>query len=277
MPAEPAASRPSARDMGRPLVGKVALVTAASRGLGRAAALALSTAGARVAICARGREDLEAAAADIEAATGSSVVPIVADLAVPADVRRLVQHTVARASALDILVTNTGGPPSGRFESLDDGDWGQAIDSVFMSVVRLCREAIPHMRQRPGGRIIAITSVAVKQPVDGLILSNATRAAIVGFMKTLAGELAGEGILVNCVAPGYTRTDRVVELARAAAAREGVEPSVVLDRTVAGIPLRRLGEPGELAGLIAFLASEGGSYITGATIPVDGGYVRGLL
>ncbi len=259
------------------LTGRVALVCAASRGLGRASAFALAEQGTRVAICARGRAELELAASEIAQATGAEVVPIVADVADAADVDRLVRETVDRLGGLDILVTNTGGPPSGRFEVLGEQDWRQAIDAVLMSVVRLCRAAIPHMRRRGGGRIIAITSVAVRQPVDGLILSNATRAAVVGLAKTLSSELAAEGILVNCVAPGYTRTDRVVELSRAAAAREGVEPHVVMERTVAGVPMERLGEPRELGTLVAFLASEASSYITGTTIQVDGGYARGLL
>ncbi len=260
------------------LDGRVALVCGASRGLGKAVALALAREGALVAICARTRERLEAAAAEIRAsAPGAIVEPMVADVAVADEVRRLVAATVGRLGGLDVLVTNAGGPPSGTFEQLTDEDWRAAIDGLLLSVVRLCREALPHLRRRGGGRIIHLTSVAVKQPIERLVLSNALRAAVVGLSKTLALELAREGITVNCVAPGYTRTDRVLELARAAAAVEGVDPAIILERTVRQIPAGRLGEPEELAALVAFLASDQAKYLTGATIQVDGGFVRSLL
>jgi 3-oxoacyl-[acyl-carrier protein] reductase len=256
---------------------RCAIVCAASRGLGKASALALARDGARVAICARGRETLEAAAAEIRAATGAVVVPIVADVARAEDVERLVAQAAAALGAIDILVTNTGGPKSGPFESISDDEWLASIDSIVMSAVRLCRAVIPHMRERGGGRIIHVTSVSVKQPIDGLVLSNALRAAVTGLSRTLANELARDRILVNCIAPGYTATDRVVQLNEAAAKREGVAVQDVQARLERQIPLGRLGTPEEFGSAVAFLASPAASFITGTTLQVDGGYVKSLL
>jgi 3-oxoacyl-[acyl-carrier protein] reductase len=253
----------------------VALVCAASKGLGRASAEALARDGYRVAICARGGAALRDTADAIRAA-GGAVLPIEADLRVPGDITRAVEGTVQAFGGLDVLVTNSGGPPSGPFLSLDEAAWTDAIDSLLLSVVRLCRAAIPHMRARGGGRIIHITSISVKQPVPGLVLSNALRAAVAGLAKTLAAELAADRILVNCVAPGYTRTDRVVELSNQAAAREGISAGEVERRTVAQIPLGRMGDPAEFGSVVAFLASPAASYVTGVTIQVDGGWTRSL-
>lgn len=259
------------------LQGKVALVCAASKGLGRAAARSLAGEGCRVAICARHADELARTAAAIAAETGAEVLPIAADVSKRADVARLVEATVRHFGGLDILVTNAGGPTSGVFDTLTEDDWRAAVNLTFLSVVLLCMEAVPHLRRRGGGRIINITSISVKQPIDGLMLSNALRAAVAGFSKTLANELGRDGILVNCVAPGYTRTDRVTEVTAATAVREGVEPAEVEARLVRNVPLGRLGEPRELGNLVTFLASARGSYITGTTIPVDGGFVKGLL
>jgi 3-oxoacyl-[acyl-carrier protein] reductase len=259
------------------LQGKAALVCAASKGLGRASALALAARGASVVICARHEAPLQEAAADIGGRTGQRVVPIVADVSKLEDARTLADRAAETLGGLDILVTNTGGPPSGPFAAFDDGAWQAAIDSLLLSVVRLSRGAIPHMRARGGGRMIHVTSISVKQPIEGLVLSNALRAAVTGLAKTLALELAPDNILVNCVAPGYTRTDRVVELADAAAAREGVAADVVQRRTEEKIPLGRMGTPDEFGAAIAFLASPEASYITGTTLQVDGGFIRSLL
>lgn len=259
------------------LTGKAALVCAASKGLGRAAALALAREGAKVAICARGPETLAHTAEEIRNATGADVLPIVADVAGKEDAARLVSEAVQRFGGLDILVTNAGGPKSGPFSSLSEEDWRQAVDELLLSVVRLCAEVVPHLKRRGGGRIIHVTSVSVKQPVENLMLSNSIRAAVVGFAKTLANELAPDRILVNCVAPGYTRTDRVLELLRAGARQEGVDPAEIERRLVGQIPLGRMGEPDEFGAVVAFLASERASFITGSVIPIDGGFVKGLL
>ena len=235
---------------------RTALVCAASKGLGRAAAEALARDGVRVAICARGAEALATTAADVV---------------------RAVDATVAAFGGLDILVTNTGGPPSGPFMTLDEAAWIDAIDSLLLSVVRLCRGAIPHLQARGGGRIINITSISVKQPIEGLVLSNALRAAVTGLAKTLAVELAPHNILVNCVAPGYTRTDRVLELTNAIAAREAITPEDAERRIIDRVPLGRLGTPDEFGEVVRFLASPAASYVSGTTIQVDGGWVRSLF
>jgi len=250
-------------------------VCAASRGLGKASAAALARDGFGVAICARGAEALSATAGEI-AAAGGDVLPLAADLSRREEIDRVIAATVERFGALDVLVTNTGGPPSGPFTSIDDAAWVEAIDGLLLSVVRLCRGAIPHMRARGGGRIIHVTSISVKQPIEGLVLSNALRSAVTSLAKTLSIELAPDNILVNCVAPGYTRTDRVVELAGQAAAREGITAGDVEQRMIAKIPMGRMGEPAEFGEVVAFLASPAASYVTGVTIPVDGGWTRGL-
>jgi len=239
--------------------------------------MALAAEGARLAICARDSRALQQTADEIRHATNAHVTAIPADVSRPADVQRLVGSAVRTLGGLDILVTNTGGPKSAPFEALSDDDWIASIDSLLMSVVRLTQAAIPHMRARGAGRIINIPSISVKQPIEGLVLSNALRAAVTGIAKTLAIELAPDNILVNCIAPGYTATDRMVELAETVAAREGTTPDVVQRRTETKIPLGRLGAPEEFGAAVTFLASARASYITGVTLQVDGGFIRGLL
>jgi len=253
------------------LQGKVAIVGGASRGIGFATALGLAREGCRVAICARGRERLEAAAQEIRASTGTEALAVPCDMSQPEEIRRFVAAAVDAFGRLDIVVNNAGGPPPGTFEAHDEAAWQQALDQNFLSVVRTVREALPHLRAAGGGRIINITSVAVKEPIPGLILSNASRLAVVGLAKTLSRELGPDGITVNNVCPGLTLTDRMRELhgARAQAAGRSLED--VLAEEARRIPVRRLGEAEDVAALVVFLASEPARQITGTTIQVDGG------
>jgi 3-oxoacyl-[acyl-carrier protein] reductase len=259
------------------LKDRVAIVAASSKGLGKACALELAREGARVVICARDPAGLAAAAEEIETATGAEVLPVEADLTQDAQIRHLVGEALDRFGRIDILVTNNGGPPAGYFADFDDEAWLAAHQLTLMSAVRLIRAVLPAMRAQRWGRIVNIASVSVKQPIDNLLLSNVYRPSVIGLAKTLSAQLAAEGITVNNVAPGYTRTDRVLDLARARAASGDQTIEAVLAGTAANVPMQRMGEPAELAALVAFLASERAAYITGATIQVDGGYVAGLL
>jgi 3-oxoacyl-[acyl-carrier protein] reductase len=259
------------------LADKVALVAAASRGLGRAVAEELAAEGAAVVICARGADELHATAAAIAKTTGATVLAEAADVSVPADVARLVAQATTRFGRIDILVTNGGGPPAGPFESLTPAMWEEATRQTLGSAVELARAVLPGMKTRRWGRIINITSIAVKQPVDALMLSNSLRAAVTGFARTLATEVASLGITVNNALPGYTRTDRVEALARSDGARSGTTADAVRARWESQIPMHRLGEPREFEALVAFLASVRASYITGSSIAVAGGWISGLL
>jgi 3-oxoacyl-[acyl-carrier protein] reductase len=257
--------------------GKVALVAAASRGLGKAAATELAREGARVVIAARGEEELEAAADEIRIATGAHVLPVPADVTVAADIEALVGAAQAEFGDVDILVNNAGGPRPGTFTDVSDEDWLAAVNLNLMSALRLTRLVLPGMRRRRWGRIINITSLSVKQPLPNLILSNAVRSAVVAMAKTLSLQVAAEGITVNNVCPGMILTDRVRNLAANTAQQQGITPEQALQDMQTDIPMGRLGRPEELAALIAFLASERAAYITGATTQVDGGRYRGLL
>lgn len=259
------------------LENRVALVAASSRGLGKACALELAREGAQVVICARDPARLASTADEIISATGADVFPVEADLTHDALIQHLVDETLARFGRIDVLVTNNGGPPAGYFDDFDDEAWLAAHQLTLLSAVRLIRAVLPAMHAQQWGRIINITSVSVKQPIDNLLLSNVYRPGVIGLAKTLSAQLAADGITVNNVAPGYTRTDRVLDLARARAAGGAQTVEAVLADTVASVPMQRMGEPGELAALVAFLASERAGYITGATIQVDGGYVTSLL
>lgn len=256
---------------------KGALVAASSRGLGKAIAYELSREGARVAICARGQEGLEATADEIHQATGAEVFPVVADVSRSDDCQRLVESVQEHFGAVDILVTNAGGPPAGYLLDLQEQDWHAAVELTLMSAVRLIGLVLPSMRERRWGRIINMTSISVKQPIEDLILSNSIRAAVVGMAKTIATQFAAEGVTVNSICPTYTLTERVRNLARARAEREGISYDEVLDAYRNQVPARRLGQPEEIAALVAFLASERAAFITGTTIQVDGGAYRGLL
>ncbi|MBA3656486.1 MAG: SDR family oxidoreductase [Gemmatimonadaceae bacterium] len=259
------------------LKGKVALVAAASKGLGRAVAEELAAEGCKVVICARDSAVLDQTAKEISAQHSAQVLPVMADVSESAGIRAVFATAIAKFGAIDIVVTNAGGPPSGKFEDIALEEWERAFHLTLMSAVELVYLALPAMKERKWGRILNITSIAAKQPVDNLILSNSLRAAVTGFARTLANEVAPFGVTVNNLLPGYTLTDRVEQLTRASASKEGVEVSEVLARWEAQIPMKRLGEPREFAALAAFLASERASYITGQSIGIDGGWIRSLL
>lgn len=259
------------------LKNKVALVAAGSRGLGRAVAEELAAEGASLLLCARDAETLAETAAAIAESSGAHVLAVPADVTVIDDIRRLVSAGIERFGRIDILVTNAGGPPAGRFDQLTREQWDVAIKLTLLSAVELARQVLPGMKERRWGRIINITSIAVKQPVEGLLLSNSLRAGLTGFARTLANEVAPEGITVNNVLPGYTRTERLEELAQMMADKQGISAGEFRGVWEKEIPMGRLGEPRELAATVAFLASERASYITGTSIQVDGGWIRSLL
>jgi 3-oxoacyl-[acyl-carrier protein] reductase len=259
------------------LRGKVALVAASSAGLGRAVAEELAREGANLVMCARGKERLDTVARTIRDETGVRVEALGADLSQISDVQRVTDVALRTFGQVDILVTNAGGPPAGPFESHSHETWQAALRQNLDSVVELVRAVLPGMKERRWGRIINVTSIAVKQPVDGLILSNSVRAAVTGFARTLANEVAPFGITVNNVMPGYTRTQRVEDLAAKNAAMRDSSLAAELALFERQIPMGRLGEPAEFAAMVAFLASERASYTTGASIPVDGGWIRSLV
>ena len=257
--------------------GKVALVAAASKGLGRAVAEELAAEGASLILCARGEAALQQTCAAIEAAHGVPVLGVVADVATPEGVAKVTEAALSRFGRVDILVTNAGGPPAGTFEQHSAETWEAVTKLLLTSVVELTRAVLPGMKERGWGRILNITSITVKQPVAGLMLSNSLRAAVTGFARTLATEVAPLGITVNNILPGYTRTDRVEQLAQAAAQKEGISPAEATTRWTKEIPMQRLGEPAEFAALAAFLCSARASYITGSSIAVDGGWIKSLV
>jgi 3-oxoacyl-[acyl-carrier protein] reductase len=259
------------------LSGKVAMVAAASKGLGYAIAEAFAAEGAALAICARGEAALAKARDAIARSAAGPVHAVAADVSRLDGIQSVVQSTLERFGRVDVLVTNAGGPPVGLFNSMDWSQWQQAVDLTLRSAVEMTRGVLPGMRERRWGRVIHVTSLTVKQPIDGLMLSASIRAAVTGFSRTLANEVAADGITVNTILPGFMNTERVVELAEATAAREGIAVEAVQSRTREQIPMRRIGEPRELAALATFLASERASYITGQSIAVDGGWIRGLL
>ena len=258
------------------LRGKVALAAASSEGIGRAIAEVLAVEGADLVICSRRRDSLEAARKELEN-HGGRVLAVPTDLTDPGELKGLVAAAQEAFGRVDVLVTNTGGPPAGPFEAHSPEVWEQAVRQNLFSVLNLVREVLPGMRARKWGRIINVTSIAVKQPSDNLILSNSVRAAVTGFARTLATEAAKDGITVNNVMPGFTRTQRLTELAAKRAEIKGCDPEDIWAVWHREIPMGRVGEPRELAALVAFLASEQASYITAQSIAVDGGWIKALL
>lgn len=257
---------------------KVAIVLASSKGLGRASAAALASEGARVTIGARDGQVLEKTAREIQRDSGSPVLAVPTDVTRPGDIETIVSATVREFGQIDILVNNAGGPPAGKFESMGDAQWQAAFELNLLSTVRLVRQVVPYMRKTGGGRIITIVSTSVKQPIDGLLLSNAIRTGVVGLAKTLSVELAPDNITVNNVCPGRILTDRLRQIYKLSErVQQGVSEEEVLTEMAQDVPLGRIGKPEELGALVAFLASQQAAYITGTTIQVDGGLVRSLL
>lgn len=259
------------------LKGRAAIVAAASSGLGKATALELAAEGANVVITARSEETLQSSAEEIRSATNADVIAIAGDVTSDEHIRRLVIEAKDRFGRLDIVVANAGGPPAGYLDDFEAKDYRQALELNLMSTINLCREAVPHMRNQRWGRIVAITSVAAKQPIDHLILSNTARAGVLGFMKSLSAQVAADGITVNTVCPGYHLTERLKNLAASTAQKEGATVEEIYERWAASTPIKRIGNPREFAAVVAFLCSQRASYVTGTAIQVDGGSYRALF
>jgi 3-oxoacyl-[acyl-carrier protein] reductase len=259
------------------LANKVAIVGGASKGLGRACAEVLAQEGVKVAMCSRSREDLEAVAKEIERATGTEIFVFAGDLDRHQTIRELVAATVDRFGRLDIMVNNSGGPPLARAHSATEEQWATAVQRSLLFFARMCREALPHLKRAGSGRIVNILASTVYQPIPNLALSGATRLGVVAFAKSLADEVGRDGILVNNVCPGSILSERMLSNVTARARELGISVEEALAQRAAETAVGRLGEPRELAHLVAFLASAKSSYITGTTILVDGGLVRSVL
>ena len=256
---------------------KIAFVSASSKGLGKAVALQLAQEGAKVIICARDEDELIKAKADIEYRTGAEIMSLQLDVTIQEQINKAIDAIIKEFGTIDILVCNAGGPPAGMFEDFTPDDYREAVELNLMSTITLCYKVIPFMKRQQWGRIINITSVSVKQPIDNLILSNTSRSGVIGFTKSLSNQVAKDGITVNAVCPGYTMTQRVVNLARSY--EENGKGSVedfyeTIERT---IPMGRIGLPHEFASAVAYLASQQAGYITGVALQIDGGFVKGLF
>ncbi len=260
------------------LKGKVAVVAASSKGLGRAVATGLAREGALVTVNGRTAATLTGTAEAIRAETGGDVLEVVADLTEPGAAERLVEETIQVRGALDVVVCNSGGPPAGNFAAFgDDEPWYRALELNLMTTLRLSRAAMPHLVAQGGGSITNLVSISVKQPIPHLILSNTARAAVIGLAKTMATEFASRNVRVNNVCPGVVLTDRIRSLAANQAEASGRDVETVLAEDAAAIPMGRFGTPEEFANVVVFLASPAASYVTGVTIQVDGGTVKSLL
>lgn len=259
------------------LKDRVALVAAASKGIGFAAARELAREGARVFLCSRDETRASEAARKIHQETGATVAGIGADVTDVHAAERFVTVARERAGRIDILVTNAGGPPAATFDQADLEMFRKAFELNALSAIRLAKLVLPGMREQKWGRIINITSVSAKQPIDGLILSNTVRAGLTGWAKTVSTEVAAENVTVNNVAPGYTLTDRQEQLAEARSAALGKSKDEIISTWATQGPMGRIGKPEEIAAAVAFLASERASYITGVTLQVDGGWIRSLF
>jgi 3-oxoacyl-[acyl-carrier protein] reductase len=259
------------------LRGARVLVTAASQGLGAAAARRFSLEGAEIVICSRNLEQLQATAAEINAESGNPVYTHAVDVTDAAAVDRLVKNSVDMMGGLDALVTNAGGPPAGRFDALDQKTWEQATQLTLLSAVTLIRASLPHLRQSTQAAILAVTSISAKQPIDNLLLSNVLRPAVVGLTKSLSQELGPEGIRVNSIMPGWTATERVAQIMETRATQNGTTVEEEYAKVGQGAALKRTGSPEEFANAAVFLCSPAAGFITGVAMPVDGGAILATL
>jgi len=253
---------------------RVAIVGAASKGIGKAVALGLAREGARVAMFSRDAASIEAAGREVADETGADVLALPADVTRLEDHRSVVDAALARWGRIDVLFNNAGGPPPGAFSDADDDAWQRAFELNLLSTIRLSRLVIPTMREQGWGRILNLTSTSIRQPIDNLILSNALRSGVAAMAKTLSSELAPDGITVNTIAPGRIETDRLRQVDAATAIAKNIAPDALRRESEALIPTRRYGRPEELAAAVVFLASEQASYITGQILAVDGGLIR---
>ncbi|MGH9755401.1 MAG: SDR family oxidoreductase [Blastocatellia bacterium] len=254
---------------------RVAMVAAASKGIGKACAAALGREGCKVSICARNAEELEKTRSEIEAR--GEAISVVADVSSANDLEDWYRRTIDRFGQVDILVTNTGGPPVKRFMELSDESWLSGVESTLMNVVRLARLVIPGMQERRWGRIIHLTSLVAKQPIDELTISSTLRAGLSGLTKTMANQVGPHNITVNAILTGHIMTDRQYALADVRARERGITHEEYFAGQAAEVPLRRIGEPRELGEVVAFLASERASYVTGVSLQVDGGLIRSTM
>lgn len=259
------------------LKGLAALVTGASQGLGYAVALGLAREGARVAVNSRSADKLEAAAERIRQETGGQVIALSGDVGDPVVCQQIVTQAVSAFGGLDLLLTNAGGPPAGKFEQFDDATWQKAVDLSLMSHVRLIRAALPHLRRSQAASVLTVTSVSAKQPIANLVLSNSVRLATVGLTKSLALEVGAEGVRFNSILPGWTETERVGVLMNARAQANGTTPEQELTKQIADNPLGRMAQPDEFANVAVFMLSPAASYLNGAMLSVDGGAYKGIF